>query len=243
MPSKNPGRRRKYCSRNCERLSKRKVPLLENCRGCGVALNQTLKSGRPKFYCTLKCSSDARTRRLAEERRFSRPCSWCGESFVGETARVKYCSTECRLEQNRKSASERWKKEKESRPDFKSWTCAWCDGEIVVPVSYTGHGKYHEDCRKQAARVHNRKKTLKRQFVKTDLRVTHEEVAERDNWICYLCGEAVDMSLPRTSKMGATLDHVVPISRGGEDSLENLRLAHWTCNVRKSNKFLEELGV
>jgi 5-methylcytosine-specific restriction endonuclease McrA len=36
--------------------------------------------------------------------------------------------------------------------------------------------------------------------------------------------------------MGASLDHVVPISKGGTDEPENLKLAHFICNVRKGNK-------
>ena len=36
--------------------------------------------------------------------------------------------------------------------------------------------------------------------------------------------------------MGLTVDHVIPLSKGGSDELENLRPAHWICNNRKSDK-------
>jgi 5-methylcytosine-specific restriction endonuclease McrA len=84
---------------------------------------------------------------------------------------------------------------------------------------------------------------LIRQGVKSDERITHEEIAERDNFICHICEQAVDMSLPRTSKFGATLDHVIPVSKGGVDSRENLKLAHWICNIKKSDKILGVEGV
>jgi 5-methylcytosine-specific restriction endonuclease McrA len=73
-------------------------------------------------------------------------------------------------------------------------------------------------------------------------RIDVDVVAERDLFVCHICNELVDMSLPRTSKMGATLDHVFPLSLGGDDSMENVKLAHWICNVKKSNKLETDNG-
>jgi 5-methylcytosine-specific restriction endonuclease McrA len=36
--------------------------------------------------------------------------------------------------------------------------------------------------------------------------------------------------------MSATLDHVVPISVGGEHTRENVRCAHLRCNARRGNR-------
>ena len=36
--------------------------------------------------------------------------------------------------------------------------------------------------------------------------------------------------------MSASIDHVVPISHGGLDAWHNVRLAHWICNVRRSDR-------
>jgi 5-methylcytosine-specific restriction endonuclease McrA len=44
------------------------------------------------------------------------------------------------------------------------------------------------------------------------------------------------MDIKRTDKLGATIDHVLPISKGGLDTMENVALAHWICNIRKGNK-------
>lgn len=87
-----------------------------------------------------------------------------------------------------------------------------------------------------------RLKTVKRQSKTTHAnRIAHEQIAERDGLDCYLCKQPIDMTLPRTSKMGATIDHVIPLSRGGLDEMSNLKLAHWGCNLAKSNKLVEEL--
>ena len=63
--------------------------------------------------------------------------------------------------------------------------------------------------------------------------------------VCHLCGQDIDMSFPR--KVGAEgwtkslqLDHVIPISKGGPDTLENVRPAHAQCNMNRNTKTVEE---
>lgn len=58
---------------------------------------------------------------------------------------------------------------------------------------------------------------------------------KRDKGICWLCGKAVEPSLqPGSSGLSATRDHVVPIWRGGTNRYSNIKLAHKSCNVRRS---------
>lgn len=55
--------------------------------------------------------------------------------------------------------------------------------------------------------------------------------------ICGICGKPVDMSLKYPDAMAACIDHIIPISKGGDPSdLANLQLAHWSCNRAKSDK-------
>lgn len=55
--------------------------------------------------------------------------------------------------------------------------------------------------------------------------------------ICGICGKPVDMSLKYPHPMSKTIDHIIPIAKGGHPSdLDNLQLAHWTCNRQKSDK-------
>lgn len=56
---------------------------------------------------------------------------------------------------------------------------------------------------------------------------------------CALCGRPVDKTLKAPHPMSACIDHIVPIAKGGHPSaLDNLQLAHWTCNRQKSDKIL-----
>jgi 5-methylcytosine-specific restriction endonuclease McrA len=57
------------------------------------------------------------------------------------------------------------------------------------------------------------------------------EIFERDGWSCGICGEPVDRALVSPNPGAATIDHVVPLSAGGPDTPENVRLAHFGCNA------------
>ena len=55
---------------------------------------------------------------------------------------------------------------------------------------------------------------------------------------CHICLGPIDLLAPRQPglngwEMGLHIDHVMPISKGGPDTLENVRPAHGACNVKK----------
>lgn len=50
---------------------------------------------------------------------------------------------------------------------------------------------------------------------------------------CRLCGVDVDLSVRFPDPMSGSVDHILPVSRGGANDLDNLQLAHLVCNMRK----------
>ncbi len=62
------------------------------------------------------------------------------------------------------------------------------------------------------------------------------EIAERDGWICGICGAEVDPLLLWPDQMCASLDHIVPLAAKGPHTRGNCRLAHWICNIRRSDR-------
>lgn len=65
---------------------------------------------------------------------------------------------------------------------------------------------------------------------------------------CHLCGGEVDLLAPRTPgkpgwEKSLHVDHVVPLSRGGDDTLENVRPSHGKCNVKKHNRIVENIAT
>jgi len=58
----------------------------------------------------------------------------------------------------------------------------------------------------------------------------------RDHYTCQYCGT-------RPSKEELTIDHIVPRSRGGKSTWENVVLACQRCNSRKGSLSVEESGM
>lgn len=50
---------------------------------------------------------------------------------------------------------------------------------------------------------------------------------------CPLCGSAIDRDLMHPDPMSKSLDHIVPLSKGGTHEQSNLQWAHLVCNTRK----------
>lgn len=68
------------------------------------------------------------------------------------------------------------------------------------------------------------------------MRYSRRNVFLRDNNECQYCGKVC-------TKKEATLDHVMPRSRGGESSWSNTVLACKRCNTKKDNKTPQEAGM
>ena len=64
---------------------------------------------------------------------------------------------------------------------------------------------------------------------------------ERDGGVCYLCHEIIPADLSYPDPLSRSLDHVVPVSRGGDNSDDNLRWCHLACNQRKYDRLVSEL--
>lgn len=58
--------------------------------------------------------------------------------------------------------------------------------------------------------------------------------------VCGICHRPVNFSLKSPDPMSAVVDHIIPVAKGGHPSdIDNLQLAHWTCNRQKSDKILK----
>jgi 5-methylcytosine-specific restriction endonuclease McrA len=64
--------------------------------------------------------------------------------------------------------------------------------------------------------------------------LTRENIYRRDNYECVYCGSSNQKIL--------TLDHVIPQSKGGPDTWDNLVTACRPCNAEKADLTLEEYG-
>lgn len=67
---------------------------------------------------------------------------------------------------------------------------------------------------------------------------TIKQLLETHGTSCHLCGKAIDLTAPaQVGAKGWELslhpDHIIPLSKGGSDTMDNVRPAHARCNIRK----------
>lgn len=82
-------------------------------------------------------------------------------------------------------------------------------------------------------------KCRKRKALK--LGVRHEDYVSnyiflRDNWICGICGRKINKRLKWPNPLSSSLDHIIPLSKGGDDNPINVQAAHLRCNIGKHTK-------
>lgn len=92
---------------------------------------------------------------------------------------------------------------------------------------------------------------MKMPIERPDRNGTHRKVLDKNKKIIYatqtvcgICGKPVDMTLKYPHPLAKSVDHIIPVAKGGHPSdIDNLQLAHWTCNRQKSDKLIERKGL
>lgn len=72
-----------------------------------------------------------------------------------------------------------------------------------------------------------------------DESITLDAVITKYDGICQLCGQKVDKTdivNGHIRKRYPTVDHITPLSKGGEHTWDNVQLAHMGCNAGKCNR-------
>lgn len=72
-----------------------------------------------------------------------------------------------------------------------------------------------------------------------DKGINIEKLIQRDGSKCYLCGKETNFSDDRWGWYGPdypTIDHVIPLSKGGKHSWNNVKVCCGRCNVKKGCK-------
>jgi hypothetical protein len=212
---------------------KQKQPEILFCDICGISMIYK-GVGRKKLSCSPKCKNKHDEKLKISKGNYYKEktlvkCNSCNTEFLTAFERQRFCSTSCRT-----------KKQLATKSRVYFYKCGDCEKDFSTSRHLSGVAATSitrcKDCQLQRQRVRYRKKTLARQGTLSSPRISVELIAKRDYYICHLCNQIVDMDIKRTDKMGATIDHLLPISKGGLDTMENVALAHWICNIRKGNR-------
>lgn len=215
------------------------------CPVCGSAIPPKAASGPRRRYCTKKCRSRAeylrqRPKIVARQAELSRkrlassskPCKQCGTVFTPERSRRQlYCSPPCRRRAGRNSLTRSCTTPGCNRPHRARGLCSmhWkrqarAEGRVK--------NQAWDERRRDAWKV---RQSIKRGAREAEL-FSYQEIFERDGWVCGICDLTVDPTLDYPHPLSRSLDHILPLSRGGTHTRANVQLAHLQCNVRKGDR-------
>jgi hypothetical protein len=206
---------------------------ITHCERCGQELTTEQRRQRQR-YCSRACSPQPP---IGGERE----CTCCGKMFRPAESQISVCSIRCRgLMQSVGKA----------RPVYFP-TCLIC-GRV-----FSSRRRLHVlacsvGCRRRAywqrtyERIRNdalameriREQSRRRRAKTAGSRLGPNlllmpGIYERDGGRCAICHRKVSLTIRWPAPLSATLDHILPLSAGGDHTIDNLRLAHLRCNLHR----------
>lgn len=188
---------------------------------CPECLSEFSPANDRQSYCSPQCKTRARQRRknAARARRDSElrgqaraligaaGCQECGTPFDPVNTLQRFCSTTCRY-RNRDQRPECRARDNARHRDRVAAGLAPLTGFRNARATAAWYGVEYEE-------------------------FTPDDIYERDGWRCGICSGEIDRTLEYPDLMSATIDHVIPWSRGGAHTRANCQASHWLCNIRK----------
>ena len=160
---------------------------------------------------------------------------------------VPECVEEVKHKQEQLRLLEEERKKKEEWESLPVKECSVCDNEFKSwqPTQVTCSRECRRTYANRKRRAYDKAYRYKVEVVDND--ITIEGLFERDQGVCHICNEKCNQG-DFEIKNGAfivgrtypSIDHVVPRSKGGVHSWENVKLAHHYCNTIKSNNENEQ---
>lgn len=249
----------RFCSRKCRDVSykqrkgqdSRLEPRSVVCKICGKPF-KTFNA--TKATCSEECSRGLKRKGTWIEK----SCAICGELFETHWDSQMTCGSGCCKEEYKKKQhkvrNERAKNNSRNQLKKleKQWQnalhtvereCKYC-GSLFYCLDTNNKQCCSSECSKKYGYQRANKRIPKEQRVD---KIPLKRLYKRDKGICYLCGEPCDWDDWRISAKGnsypgdkyPTIEHIIPISKGGLDAWDNVRLACWKCNLDKADGIIK----
>ena len=200
------------------------------CIGCGEEFKPSRYGSRNQKYCSDHCRylGNKGIRYIVKR---LKKCRYCNTTYITKDENKEFCSGTCRKKEKRfNEMVERGPK-----------SCLYCGNSFYSPTKHY----CSDECKRKAARVKDelrKSERLKRarsngQF---DADIDIYKLIERDGEYCYLCGDGVHFNNHYNDPKYPTIEHVMPIARGGTHSWDNVKVACRECNTRKSTTLIDD---
>lgn len=228
--------RKVYCSDKCKLRNHKELNAKEQtCKQC----SKTFYSYKAKEFCGVECRKQ-HTVEHGKGKRTKKPkevkeCLQCGIKYEAFTR--EYCSEKCRHKHTYISVKEQ-----------KVVKCKECDESFVTTdarqlfCSDRCNKKFHRRKREFSKRINHKHNG------DSNWDISAIRLMGRDEGICYLCGGhcdaedyiTIDDGTIVTGERYPSVEHVIPLSKGGTHTWDNVKLAHRGCNSAKGTQLVGE---
>lgn len=253
-------KRRTFCSVSCANkvtgnIYKKKHPT-RICRGCGETFQpnsermRRIKNGIDKGeYCTRECAyghlddwtklNKKNPHRVFDYSQVYFPvCDICGKQFTIRDKKSHICSPECYKIYQRQQYRNIFQSVMETN-EFIDKICRHCGKPFKVNFLVDRRQYCSDKCLERSHRRERRVRE-KKQFV---CHIRLNDIYLRDGGKCQLCGGRIDRKIKPPHPMSLTLDHIIPLVRGGLHEPSNVQISHFGCNSKKGGKLIGQMRL
>jgi len=211
----------------------------------GVEINHYFRLGKIKvpqqYVNTLGLDQ---TKQESDMTNFTRNCKYCSTDFQTIYETKIYCDRRCkeRAQQSRRHV----RKTKgialppsRIRRGVVTRYIKWCKNCNEVMNTHRHWQLYCDTtCSQMFKETRARQGQVKR-FKKASAPNIVARLYYKYDGLCGICKETIDLTLKHPNRMSLSIDHILPISKGGNNFQNNLQPTHLICNMLKSDKITE----
>jgi endogenous inhibitor of DNA gyrase (YacG/DUF329 family) len=236
---------RKFCSPECSYQAMRDVVSVVRCPNCGKILRSLLKKhGHRKVFCSTTCAGAYRAKQNAphvakkkaeKEGLLVKRCKTCGKQFKATNMNQLCCSDECKRIRDKDTSRVLGK----ARHVAITYTCKQCGNTFSPEYNNKARVFCSDECLNRYKNpITRRTENSRRRALLAGAKVEKfrdVDIFERDAWTCQICGQPVDREARGYDLLAPSLDHIIPLARGGSHTKDNVRCVHFICNSLKSD--------